>query len=508
VSSAESTQDFDVIVVGGGPAGATVSTAVALRGHRVLLLEKETFPRYQIGESLLPSTVHGVCRILGVEDEMARAGFKPKRGGTFRWGRNRDPWQFSFALSPRLADPTSFAYQVERSRFDAILLANARRVGVDVREGCRVTGVLAGEGGQERVRGVRWTGPDGEVREAGARYVVDASGNGSRIHPHVGGKRIHSDFFRNIAVFGYFAGGARLPAPNDGNIFCAAFDEGWLWYIPLRDDLTSVGAVVARENAEAIQRDPATAWRRMIDACPEVRGFLDGVPQATQRPYDQVRVRKDWSYWKSQLWRPGMALVGDAACFVDPVLSSGVHLATYGGLLAARSINGCLAGDQDETRLFAEFEARYRHEYGLFHEFLVSFYDLHQDERSYFWKARKVTNVGTTELEAFVELVGGLASGDASLTGAGPVGERLTAAADDFERAVRRLPDADDLRNPLYESETFRQVFQEGTVLQERGLFGGPLEPEAPLRPGGLVASEDGLTWVEAEAQGYAERAT
>jgi halogenation protein CepH len=95
--------------------------------------------------------------------------------------------------------------------------------------------------------------------------------------------------------------------------------------------------------------------------------------------------------------------------------------------------------------------------------------------------------------------VGGLASGDASLTGAGPVGERLTAAAHDFERAVRRLPDADDLRNPLYESETFRQVFQEGTVLQERGLFGGPLETEAPLRPGGLVASEDGLAWVEPE---------
>lgn len=497
VSSAKPAQHFDVIVVGGGPAGATVSAAVALRGHRVLLLEKETFPRYQIGESLLPSTVHGVCRILGVEGEMADAGFKPKRGGTFRWGRNRDPWQFSFALSPRLADPTSFAYQVERSRFDAILLDNARRLGVDVREGCRVTGVIADE---ERVRGVRWTGPDGEIREAGARYVVDASGNGSRIHTHVGGKRTYSDFFRNIAVFGYFAGGARLQAPNDGNIFCAAFDEGWIWYIPLRDDLTSVGAVVARENAQAIQRDPATAWRRLIDACPEVRGFLDGVPQATEVPYDQVRVRKDWSYWKSRLWRPGMVLVGDAACFVDPVLSSGVHLATYGGLLAARSINGCLARTLDEERLFAEFEARYRHEYGLFHEFLVSFYDMHQDERSYFWKARKVTNVGTTELEAFVELVGGLASGDASLTGGGPAGARLTAVADDFERAVRRFPNADDLRNPLYESESFRQVFQEGTVLQERGLFGGPLEEEAPLRPGGLVASEDGLSWVDPES--------
>ncbi|MBR8638225.1 tryptophan 7-halogenase [Streptomyces tuirus] len=494
MSSDKPRQDFDVIVVGGGPAGATVSAAVALHGHRVLLVEKETFPRYQIGESLLPSTVHGVCRILGVEDEVAKAGFTPKRGGTFRWGRNRDPWQFSFALSPRLADPTSFAYQVERSRFDAILLDHARRVGVEVREGCRVTDVIADE---QRVRGVRWVGPGGEIREAGARYVVDASGNGSRIHPHVGGKRTYSDFFRNIAVFGYFAGGARLPAPNAGNIFCAAFEEGWIWYIPLRDDLTSVGAVVARENAEAIQRDPVTAWRGLIDACPEVRGLLDGVPQATEPPYDRVRVRKDWSYWKSRLWRPGMVLVGDAACFVDPVLSSGVHLATYGGLLAARSINGGLTGLLPEDRLFAEFETRYRREYGLFHEFLVSFYDLHQDERSYFWQARKVTDVGTTELEAFVELVGGLASGDTSLGGAGPAGARLSAVADDFERAVRRLPDVGDLRNPLYESESFRRVFQEGTVMQERGLFGGPLEPETPLRPGGLVASDDGLAWVE-----------
>lgn len=487
--------EFDVIVVGGGPAGSTVSTAVALRGHRVLLLEQATFPRYQIGESLLPSTVHGVCRILGVEDEVARAGFKPKRGGTFRWGRNRDPWQFSFALSPRLADPTSFAYQVERSRFDAILLDNARRVGVEVREGCRVKGVIADE---ERVRGVSWTGPGGEIREARARYVVDASGNGSRIHGEVGGGRTYSDFFRNIAVFGYFAGGARLPKPNDGNIFCAAFDEGWIWYIPLRDDLTSVGAVVSREHAAALQRDPEAAWRRMIDACPEVRDLLHGVPRATETPYDQVRVRKDWSYWKTRLWRPGMVLTGDAACFVDPVLSSGVHLATYGALLAARSINSGLAGTLDEARLFDEFEARYRHEYALFYEFLVSFYDMHQDERSYFWKARKVTNVGATELESFVELVGGLASGDASLAGPGQAGARLTAASSDVEAAVGRLPDAGDLRNPLFESATFRQVFQEGTVLQERGVFGGPLEDETPLRPGGLVASEDGLTWEEA----------
>jgi halogenation protein CepH len=487
-------EEFDVVVVGGGPAGATAAAAVAMRGHRVLLLERQTFPRYQIGESLLPSTVHGVCRILGVEDEVARAGFKLKRGGTFRWGRNRDPWQFSFALSPRLADPTSFAYQVERSRFDAILLDNARRVGVDVREGCRVTGVLADE---ERVRGVGWTGPGGDLREARARYVVDASGNGSRIHGEVGGGRTYSDFFRNIAVFGYFAGGARLPEPNDGNIFCAAFDEGWIWYIPLRDDLTSVGAVVSRETAAEIQRDPVAAWRRLIGSCPGIRDLLHGVPQAIEPPYDRVRVRRDWSYWKSRLWRPGMVLVGDAACFVDPVLSSGVHLATYGALLAARSLNSGLAGTLPEDRLFDEFQARYRHEYSLFYEFLVSFYDMHQDERSYFWKARKVTNVGTTELEAFVDLVGGLASGDASLGGAADAGARLSSASSALDEAVGRLPGSDGLRNPLFESATVRQVFQEGAVLQERGVFGGPLEDETPLRPGGLVASEDGLLWRE-----------
>ncbi|MFI6932519.1 tryptophan 7-halogenase [Streptomyces sp. NPDC050287] len=487
-------EECDVVVVGGGPAGATAAAAVAMRGHRVLLLEQQTFPRYQIGESLLPSTVHGVCRILGVEDEVARAGFRLKRGGTFRWGRNRDPWQFSFALSPRLADPTSFAYQVERSRFDAILLDNARRVGVDVREGCRVTGVLA-DG--ERVRGVGWTGPGGELSEARARYVVDASGNGSRIHGEVGGGRTYSDFFRNIAVFGYFAGGARLPEPNDGNIFCAAFDEGWIWYIPLRDDLTSVGAVVSRETAAEIQRDPVAAWRRLIGSCPEIRDLLHGVPQSTEPPYDRVRVRRDWSYWKSRLWRPGMVLVGDAACFVDPVLSSGVHLATYGALLAARSLNSGLAGTLAEDRLFDEFQARYRHEYSLFYEFLVSFYDMHQDERSYFWKARKVTNVGATELEAFVDLVGGLASGDASLAGAEDAGTRLASASSALDEAVGRLPGSDGLRNPLFETASVRQVFQEGAVLQERGVFGGPLENETPLRPGGLVASEDGLLWRE-----------
>src|SRR6202161_4646136 len=118
----EGVEDVDVVVVGGGPGGSTLASLVAMQGHRVVLLEKEDFPRYQIGESLLPSTVQGVCRLTGVTDELARAGFTKKRGGTQRWGANPEPWTFSFAVSPKMASETSFAYQVERSKFDPILV--------------------------------------------------------------------------------------------------------------------------------------------------------------------------------------------------------------------------------------------------------------------------------------------------------------------------------------------------------------------------------------------------
>ncbi|MFJ8631927.1 FAD-dependent oxidoreductase [Streptomyces sp. NPDC093568] len=485
------TSDYDLVVVGGGPAGSTAATAVALRGHRVLLLERETFPRYQIGESLLPATVHGLCRILGVADEVAAAGFTLKRGGTLRWGRDPEPWQFSFAMTPRLPEPTATAFQVERSRFDEILLRNAERVGVEVREGSPVRRVLTEDG---RVRGVEYTAPDGTARTARARFVIDASGNTSRLHGQVGGARVYSDFFRNLAVFGYYAGGRRLPEPNSGNIFCAAFDAGWLWYIPLRDDLTSVGAVIAPEHYAAVQRDPRAAWQDMIKACPEVDRLLTDVPVATEAPYDRVRVRKDYSYWKNSLWTPGMALVGDAACFVDPVLSSGVHLATYGALLAARAVNSALDGSLCEDRGFAEFEARYRREYGVFYEFLISFYDMERNERSYFWSAKKVTRVNLDEAAAFAELAGGVASGDRAVVGSGSLGAQWSAGAAELEGAVQRLTAGQDRTNPLLSTRVVSETFRTGNDLQEQALYGGPLDDPAPA--GGLKATEDGLSWL------------
>jgi FAD-dependent halogenase len=489
-------QELDVIVVGGGPAGSTVSTFVAMQGRSVRLLEREHFPRYQIGESLLPSTIHGICVMLGVADQMKEAGFMLKRGGTFRWGKNPDPWTFAFALSPSMAGPTSYAYQVERMKFDNILLQNARSKGVDVQEGCSVTDLIS-EG--DRIVGVRYIDEDGREIEARAKYVVIASGNTSQLHKKLGIRREFSEFFRNVALFGYYEDGKRLPQPNAGNILCAAFKDGWFWYIPLTDKLTSVGAVIAREKAHLLQEDHETVMSDLIESCPIISEYLANAHRVTEGPYGQFRVRRDWSYCNDSFWKPGVALIGDAACFVDPVFSSGVHLATLSGLLAARSINTVLENPANEARYFDEFERRYRREFGVFYTFLSTFYDMEQDESSYFWEAHKVLNNDESDIEAFISLVGGVSTSGEQLY-ANPEEFKKSAAAigSHMQAAIDESPDTDATASEfLSKSEEMNVLWQESRQIRAQATRGSKRRAEQPLFEDGLIPSADGLHWSE-----------
>jgi FAD-dependent halogenase len=486
-------EETDVVVVGGGPGGSTLATLIAMRGHSVVLLEKEKFPRWQIGESLLPATVHGVCRLTGVADELAKAGFTKKRGGTQRWGANPEPWTFAFSVSPKMAGETSYAYQVERSKFDQILLNHARHMGVDVREQHTVTDVIDDE---DRIRGVHYTDAAGSEGAIRAKYVVDASGNRSRIYQRAGATRQYSEFFRSLALISYWEGGKRLPEPNSGNILSCAFDSGWFWYIPLTPTLTSVGAVVRHDQAAKIQGDPEKALGALIAECPLISEYLRDAKRVTEGEYGEFRVRKDYSYANTTFWRPGMALVGDAACFVDPIFSSGVHLATYGALLAARSINSVLAGTVDEDIAFREFEQRYRREFGVYYEFLVAFYDLNVNEDSYFWSAKKVTKTTSSDLESFVELVGGVSSGESVLPADGAPVDHYKRRSGEFASAVDELvANNEQSMVPIIKASIVKSAMQEGAKEQSRVMLGEDAEPETPLFDGGLIASPDGLGW-------------
>jgi halogenation protein CepH len=421
-------------------------------------------------------------------------GFTRKHGGTFRWGTSAEPWTFDFSTASEINAPKAYAYQVERSKFDNMLLQNAIHNGVDVRQQHSVKDVIFDDG---RAVGIQFLNEKGELQSVTSKYIIDASGNTSQIHKKVG-ERIFSNFFQNLALFGYFENGGRFPPPREGNIFCSAFKDGWFWYIPLSPTLTSVGAVVSKECAHLLKRDHEEVLMNFIASCPEISKLLTNAKRVTEGQYGQVRVRKDWSYSNERFWIPGLILVGDAACFIDPVFSSGVHLATYSALLAARSINSILSDGMDEKRCFEEFEKRYRREFKNFYDFLTSFYDMHQNEDSYFWNARKVLNTQQTNQEAFVSLVAGVSSLRQ---------EELIVDSDRVEKIKSELEpllDGDQEAAPYYstEKEAFLDTLvTEGIQIQKQANVASMGDEELPLFDGGLIPSADGFRWRETASQ-------
>ncbi len=399
------TQTYDVIVIGGGPAGSTAAGFLAQSGARVLLLEKERFPRYHVGESLLSATLP-ILEALGVMPAIERAGFIRKPGGTFIWGSGKEPWSFFFREDP---GGRPHAFHVLRSQFDHILLRHAASLGVEVREGHRVREV-----GYDEHNRVVAVDEGGETFTAAAPWVIDASGQQALLGAR-DRLREYNPFFKNLAVFGYFENAEQLAGEVAGNILSVAFADGWFWFIPLHDGSTSVGAVVdaARFAGEA-GSDPAALYHRLVAACEPVAARTRGA-----RLVSPVRVIRDYSYCSRRFHGPGYLLAGDAACFVDPVFSTGVHLACLAGYLAAQALVAIRDGAPAATEL-ERYDGRYRVAFERYLQFLYFFYDHHSDPESYFWNARKILNpdLPLATRTAFVRLISGnadLVSDDGAL---------------------------------------------------------------------------------------------
>ncbi len=355
------------MVIGGGPAGSTAATLLAQHGCKVTLFERERFPRFHIGESLIPQTFFVLAR-LGMIDKLRGSHFVKKYSVQFinQHGKLSEPFYF-WDNKPHESSQT---WQVRRSEFDQLMLENASEHGVDVQEGVRVLEVQF-EG--QRAVGVRIQSDDGTQLDVPADVVVDASGQSSVIMSRLG-LRQWDPVLKKAALWTYWRGAKRDTGKDEGAtlVIQVKDKQGWFWYIPLHDDIVSVGVVAANDYLfkDRPGKDHEAIYFEEVARCPGVQARIAGAQRA-----DQFYAAKEYSYRSRQAAGDGWVLVGDAFGFLDPLYSSGVLLALTSASLAADAVaEGLAKGDTSAAQL-GKWEADFNRGMDRMRRLVCEFYD-------------------------------------------------------------------------------------------------------------------------------------
>jgi flavin-dependent dehydrogenase len=351
---------YDVIVIGGGPSGSTVAARLAQRGRRVLLLEKEHFPRFHIGESLLPCSMP-LFEQLGVLPALVEHGFMPKYAAEFVTADGSLTRRYAFADGLIPGAPSAF--EVDRSEFDQVLLENTKKLGVEVREGTTVTRFeLTRESAEVTVRDA-----SGAESRHSAQVLIDATGQASFLAGKLDMREMDHGL-KNFAVFSHFEGAERHQGKQEGDISVVLVPGGWWWVIPLAGGRTSVGQVGPASMLRGKKPDEAY-FHEQIAATPYLAKRLG---KATR--VGPVRTISDYSYVSKKLAGDRFVLVGDAGAFIDPVFSTGVYLGMVGAFRAAEAVDAALTVGRYSRREFLSYEAWVRKQVEAYKKFVKGFY--------------------------------------------------------------------------------------------------------------------------------------
>ena len=353
--------EYDTIVIGGGPGGSSASTYLALAGRKVLLLEKEIFPRFHIGESLLPYN-RRIFADLGLTAKLANECFPKKYGAQFFVGNGSRALKFLFAKGIYTREQE--AMQVERAKFDHILLKNAREKGVDAREGWTVARFSE----DDEKATVIATDPAGNNHSFSGKFLIDASGRGNMTGNQEGLRVVHPKL-KKLAIFGHFKNVLRAAGTEGGDTVIVRLENKWFWLIPVSAEKTSVGCVMDQAEFAQAKETPAAVFEKIWRSSAVMRDRMIGAEIA-----GQIQATGDFSYYNRRYVGKRLLRVGDAAGFMDPIFSAGVFLAMHSGKAAAATVGELLdTGGETGARL-ARYERRLKRSMQFYWEMVHSFY--------------------------------------------------------------------------------------------------------------------------------------